>query len=456
MGRARRYYRAPPVLGWPRVKSYFLHPRSEPLFLGASSVAASDASLGEWPWWNPYVGGGQSAVADALHQMFLLPVLAVRLVGSEVLSFNLWVALPFPIAAAGAWALLARRCSASGAGLGAIAFAISGPIISTGNFPNLSWSVAAVPWVVWAVDRLSASPRVDRMLTVAAVVAFQALAGEPVTFSATALVAVAYGVCGIGLQDTTTPPSRLRVASYTVAGLALGAALAAVQLMPLVEAARSAQRSTSVVSDLWSLNPLSLVETLVPHFFGDYFKASSMAATPWLPFVNTGREPFFFSLYYGVALCALALFGLMAGGRAAWGIFWAAVGGASVVLAFGVHTPVFPWLRDNLPLVSCFASRQIPRLPWAGAFRGRGGRLGCALVPSERRRRALPARASARILRWFRVYHRRRRNGDRGQRSLFSGVCRRSCCSAGARADRHRHVGPDCVHAANRRGRSLC
>ncbi len=30
---------------------------------------------GEWPLWDPYIGGGQSAVADALHQMFLLPVL---------------------------------------------------------------------------------------------------------------------------------------------------------------------------------------------------------------------------------------------------------------------------------------------------------------------------------------------------------------------------------------------
>ena len=62
---------------------------------------------GEWPLWDPYVGGGQSAVADALHQLFLLPVLAVRLIGSEVVGFNLWVALPFPVAAIGAWAFLA-------------------------------------------------------------------------------------------------------------------------------------------------------------------------------------------------------------------------------------------------------------------------------------------------------------------------------------------------------------
>src|SRR6185503_4147673 len=31
---------------------------------------------GEWPLWDPYIGAGQTAVSDALHQMFLLPVLA--------------------------------------------------------------------------------------------------------------------------------------------------------------------------------------------------------------------------------------------------------------------------------------------------------------------------------------------------------------------------------------------
>src|SRR6476646_5550104 len=56
---------------------------------------------GQWPLWDPYVGGGQPAYSDALHQMFLLPAVLVRLIGSEVLGFNLWVELPFPLAALG-------------------------------------------------------------------------------------------------------------------------------------------------------------------------------------------------------------------------------------------------------------------------------------------------------------------------------------------------------------------
>ena len=98
---------------------------------------------GHFPLWDPYVGAGQSAAADALHQLFLLPALAVRLIGSEVVGFNLWVAMPFPLAAIGAWLFFRRRFAADASALGAIAFALSGPIVSTGNFPNLSWSAAA-------------------------------------------------------------------------------------------------------------------------------------------------------------------------------------------------------------------------------------------------------------------------------------------------------------------------
>src|SRR5580704_9710897 len=39
---------------------------------------------GSFPLWDPYVAAGQSAVADALHQLFLMPALTVRLIGSEV------------------------------------------------------------------------------------------------------------------------------------------------------------------------------------------------------------------------------------------------------------------------------------------------------------------------------------------------------------------------------------
>ena len=56
---------------------------------------------GQWPWWDPYLAGGQSAAADALMQTFFPPTMLLRLLLPEVLGFNLWVGLPFPIAALG-------------------------------------------------------------------------------------------------------------------------------------------------------------------------------------------------------------------------------------------------------------------------------------------------------------------------------------------------------------------
>ena len=138
------------------------------------------------------MGAGQSAVADALHQLFLVPALAVRLIGSEVVGFNLWVAMPFPLAAIGAWLFFRRRFAADASALGAIAFSLSGPIVSTGNFPNLSWSAAAIPWMLWAVDRVTAAATPRHIAALAVVTALQAFAGEPVTLLATLVVGLTF------------------------------------------------------------------------------------------------------------------------------------------------------------------------------------------------------------------------------------------------------------------------
>ena len=112
---------------------------------------------GTWPLWDPYPANGQSAVNDALYQLFHLPSLLIRLALPEVIAFNLWVALPVPLAAWGAYLFLRRHVSPPAAAFGAVAFGAAGPIVSTTNFPNMSWSVAAVPYVFWALERVKAA-----------------------------------------------------------------------------------------------------------------------------------------------------------------------------------------------------------------------------------------------------------------------------------------------------------
>jgi hypothetical protein len=309
---------------------------------------------GEWPLWDPYVGAGQSAVVDALHQMFLLPVLLIRLLGTEVQGFNWWVSLPFPFAALGAWAFFARRFSAPASALAAVAFAACGPIVSTGNFPNMSWSVASMPWVLWAVDRAGSAPTAPNAGVLALAVAFQALAGEPVTFFSTFVLAVGYAVAMYGASAGSTVGARVRQTAWVSAGLGLGVAMASIQLIPMIAAAALADRSNAIIKNVWSLHPAGLLETVAFQLLGDYYKAASLSQVPWIPLVNGGREPFFFSVYFGVPLLTLALFGLVAGGPRRWSLVWVTAGSASLIGAFGVNTPIYPFLQDHLPLLGSF------------------------------------------------------------------------------------------------------
>ena len=91
---------------------------------------------------------------DPLYQLFHLPSLAVRLLLPELVAYNVFVALPVPLSALGMYLFLRRQVAAPASAFGAIAFALAGPIASTTNFPNLSWSIATAPYVFWALDRV--------------------------------------------------------------------------------------------------------------------------------------------------------------------------------------------------------------------------------------------------------------------------------------------------------------
>jgi hypothetical protein len=305
---------------------------------------------GSFPLWDPYMGAGQSAVADALHQLFLLPALAVRLIGSDRIGFNLWIATPFPLAALGAWLFFRRRFTADASALGAIAFSLSGPILSTGNFPNLSWSAAAIPWVLWAIDRVATAATPRRVGVLAVATALQAFAGEPVTLLATLVVGLAFAAM-VSVSPEAPFARRARLMMSVALGLGLGLGVAAVQLVPLGHAAALSERSTTIARDFWSLHPVALIEMVSLHMFGDFFTSQNSLGTPWLMALNSGREPLLFSLYFGVPLLAVALFGLVSGGSSRWTLFWIGAGAVSLLSAFGAYTPVYPFVRDHLPLL---------------------------------------------------------------------------------------------------------
>ena len=289
---------------------------------------------GQAPWWDPYVAAGQSAIADALNQILMPIALAIRLLPSDVVSFNLWVALPLPIAAVGTFVFLHRQFAADGAesppaaAFGACVFALSGPIVSMINLPNLAWSVAMTPWVLAG----------ESMPGIAIAFGLQGLCGEPVTWVATGVLAVAWIL--------RSRPGKIRL----LAGLVLGALLAAAQLVPTALASMRAHRGALATPDFWSLHPLSLWESLAPNLFGNHYDAF-LGDLPWMGALNFGRDPFFYSIYVGPLVLVLACAGASRF-RRNW--FWIAVTVAFTIAALGGYTPLYPMLRRLVPALMYF------------------------------------------------------------------------------------------------------
>ena len=313
---------------------------------------------GEAPWWDPHVAAGQSAIADALNQLLMPVTMAVRLLPSDVVSFNLWVALPLPLAALGMFVFLRRGVAAAAAALGACVFALSGPLVSMLNTPNLSWSVALLPWVLASIDR-----------PIALAVAFglQALCGEPVTWASTGAVAVAYACFhqkaapsdspqgGADTRPAVSTPvasafsrniAALRRTMAVTAALGAGALLAAGQLVPTAVASVRAHRGALAPPDFWSLHPFSLWEMVAPFLFGNYYGAF-LADLPWMAALNFGRDPLFYSIYVGPFVLLLAAMGMAARGRR--NLFWVAIALVFIAAALGGYTPLYPLARRLFP-----------------------------------------------------------------------------------------------------------
>jgi hypothetical protein len=307
---------------------------------------------GRSPFWDPYVAFGQSAVADPVRQILFPPTLLLRSLLPAVAGFNAAVLLAFPVAAVGMFLFLRRRGSRAAAALGASLFALSGPVLSTGNMLNLSWSVALAPWMLWSADSPTDPNPARRVAALALATALQFLAGEPVTFALTAFVVLAYAA----VAPDEGGRRRLRAAAQAAAGLSLGVLLAAIQLFPLADAAARSVRAAgfdSSVARVGEVHPLSLVESLMPGLYGDPWDWATVSHL-WLSAFNGGREPFLYSIYVGVAGAMLALYGALVSPRRRHALFWSSVFVGGLVCALGDFTPVLPALREILPPARSF------------------------------------------------------------------------------------------------------
>ncbi len=299
---------------------------------------------GALPLWDPNPGLGYASVADPALQAFFPPTLALRLLLPAVLGFNVAVALPFPLAAAGMLLFLGRRLPPPAAALGALAYAASGPLLSTSSCTNLAWTAAFIPWIMASVDALAGGATPKCLAASSLLFAGAALAGEPVVFAGTVALAIAYAAVAAGNAGPGAARG-LRAAVRVIGSAGAGLALAAVQMLPLWDASRRSIRGAGLLLDTWSLHPLRLAELLLPGLFGDYFGPAGQIS-PWIWPLNSGREPYLFSLYVGPGILVLA-WCAMAAVRRRFVLFWAAAGLLALLGAMGEHAAVYSWLRAN-------------------------------------------------------------------------------------------------------------
>jgi hypothetical protein len=254
-----------------------------------------------------------------------------------------------PVLAIGSWIWLRRHASPFAAFVGAAFLTVAGPVASTADFPNYSWAVCMIPWALRATEWVCERPSARSVSTLAVLVALQAVAGEAVTLAAT---------CGLIVAATMflAPPAARapfmrRVMAVGIA-IAAGAALSAIQTLPLFEAARLSTRGGEFDNLFWSAHPLAFAETVAPHLFGHGY--GSLSVQPWLEGVNDGREPLLYSLYIGVCAYALAMLARADGADRRWRRFWGLVLGVGIVCALGEYTPVYPAVQRLVPVLRAF------------------------------------------------------------------------------------------------------
>jgi Bacterial membrane protein YfhO len=304
---------------------------------------------GRLPYWNPYLNWGQPLLSNP-NTLFFYPYTLVMVLLPINLAYPLHYVLHISLAALGTY-WLARRWGQSrlAAFFAGSFFALSGPVVSLGNFYNMVACAAWIPWALvatdWAVE--SRASRAWVLLTL--VFTMQFLAGEPMTLMATFGLATLYALWRKGNFRKPFSPANLRLlAGFFGVGCVM-MALAAVQFIPSLHLLFNARRGNGLTwwqAGYWSFHPLLLLEIVMPNFFGTALGDN----TPWEMVLNSNAVPLLLSYFLGFIPLFLALAGWMLS-RDPRRNFLAGGAALFLLLAVGRFTPVYQLLFWSIPLL---------------------------------------------------------------------------------------------------------
>jgi hypothetical protein len=324
------------------------------LFAHWRELTASELAAGNLPLWNPYIFGGVPLLGG-FQAAVLYPPNLIYLLLPTTTAINWEFILHLMVAGSLTYGWLGGHALQRPARLfGALLFVFSGPVytrIAGGHLPHLD-TIAWAPGILLVLDRLRTRPTAGWVTAGAVIVALQLLAGFPEIAFLTALFAGIYCVLTGWAASADIPERRRRVQRlgrslglFAVVYL-IGAGLAAIQILPGLEAAAESTRSTSVdyaTASSYSIGWDSLATLVVPFVFG-----GSDGVTYW------GRWYFHTNcLFFGVAGLLLATYGLTCKRFKLRPAVIVIVVGALAV-ALGSATPVHRLLYDWLPIFGRF------------------------------------------------------------------------------------------------------
>ena len=374
---------------------------------------------GHLPLWNPLSGMGAPLLANYQSALLYPPnwlyFLLAAIGGVPLMAWGQALLVVLHLAWAGAGMVrLTRRLglSAVSQALSGLSFGLCGYLVARAGFLSINSAVAWLPWVLlWLTPhlgrqakqkRLDGMPAAGRyaLVGLSASVAMLLLAGHAQTAWYTLLLAVIWaGFWGWQApsplervpQDHNRPALKSRWAGLLDAELrlgaavGLGAAVAAVQLLPTGEYLLQSQRAGALDFEFalnYSTWPWHFLNLLAPDLFGNPAHGDYWGyANYWEDAMYIGLLPFLLALSVILRQATRALrdFSLKKNLAYAPGFLaeehvpdssrqpldrdpqigklsWLLMGliAVTVVLSLGKNTPVFPWLYAHVPTFDMF------------------------------------------------------------------------------------------------------
>jgi len=330
-------------------------------------VAAAQITLsGSLPLWNPYIFSGMPLFASAQGGL-LFPLNWFYLVFNAVAATNLMVVSTYSAAGLGAY-LFARRngSSTTGSIVTALAWQLGGFTVAQLAHINIAQVAAVLPWVFWSLEAYARGGGRRWGVLTSVFVALQAFVGHQQTLFYSLELVAAYAVV-MALTDRGARTLYLKSLAFVAAGVLL----AAVQILPTFELLRNSLRAEATYEFFTSF---SLPRRFALTFFAPYVMGGGDGRLFRAPYVG---PPFYAEMvgYVGALGLMLALAALPLR-RDARNVFWACAAAVAFVLALGGYAPLGLYeLIYHVPVLNLFrvSARHLMEVEFALAvLAGRG------------------------------------------------------------------------------------